>query len=179
MLSGFCPASFGVLFCSLVFGCTLNYRTVQWCPVYNWVYVWVWHCSSSTVAVLCLLYKIRCNPVHPLNGALPGPYVPVRLHAVLWLHISMLIRSRLIRSCSPRIRCCRTGGFQEQGQCFFIGLSCSMPTIVSSTIFPFLFFLYIGWYCGAGVFGLIGCTSLSLSLALPTSFNNNNYYSYI
>ena len=30
-----------------------------------------------SVAVLCMLYKIRCNPVHPLNGALPGPYVPV------------------------------------------------------------------------------------------------------
>ena len=27
---------------------------------------------------------------------------------------------------------------------------------------------------GAGVFGLIGCISLSLSLALSTSFNNNN-----
>ena len=32
-----------------------------------------------SVAVLCMLYKIRCNPVHPLNGALPGPYVPVRV----------------------------------------------------------------------------------------------------
>ena len=31
-----------------------------------------------SVAVLCMLYEIRCNPVHPLNGALPGPYVPVR-----------------------------------------------------------------------------------------------------
>ena len=30
-----------------------------------------------SVAVLCMLYKIRCNSVHPLNGALPGPYVPV------------------------------------------------------------------------------------------------------
>ena len=29
------------------------------------------------VAVLCMLYKIRCNPVHPLNCALPGPYVSV------------------------------------------------------------------------------------------------------
>ena len=28
---------------------------------------------------LCMLYKIRCNPVHPLNGALPGPYMPVRV----------------------------------------------------------------------------------------------------
>ena len=26
-----------------------------------------------------MLYKIRCNPVHPLNGALPGPYVPARV----------------------------------------------------------------------------------------------------
>ena len=32
-----------------------------------------------SVAVLCMLYKIRCNPVHPLSGALPGPYVPVRV----------------------------------------------------------------------------------------------------
>ena len=31
-----------------------------------------------SVAVLCMLYKIMCNPMHPLNGALPGPYVPVR-----------------------------------------------------------------------------------------------------
>ena len=30
-----------------------------------------------SVAVLCLLYKIKCNPMHPLNGALPGPYVPM------------------------------------------------------------------------------------------------------
>ena len=44
----------------------------------------------------------------------------------------------------------------------------------TSTIFPFLFFLSIGWYCEAWVFGGIGCISLSLSLALPTSFNNNN-----
>ena len=29
-----------------------------------------------SVAVLCMLYKIRCNPMHPLNDALPGPYVP-------------------------------------------------------------------------------------------------------
>ena len=50
--------------------------------------------------------------------------------------------------------------------------------------FPFLFFLSICWYCGAGVFGLIWCMSLSLSLALPTFLNNNNnnsvkYYYHI
>ena len=38
----------------------------------------VFECDIShrrSVAVLCMLYKIRCNPMHPLNGALPGPYV--------------------------------------------------------------------------------------------------------
>ena len=40
--------------------------------------------------------------------------------------------------------------------------------------FTFYFFLSIGWYFGAVVLGLIGCKSLSPSLALPT-FSNNNY----
>ena len=33
----------------------------------------------QSVGILCMPYTIRCNPVHPLNGALPGPYVPVRV----------------------------------------------------------------------------------------------------
>ena len=37
----------------------------------------IFHRRSA--AVLCMLYKIRRNPVHPLNGALPGPYVPARV----------------------------------------------------------------------------------------------------
>ena len=42
----------------------------------------VLNCDLShrrSVAVLCMLYKIRCNPKHPLCGALPVPYVPVRI----------------------------------------------------------------------------------------------------
>ena len=35
--------------------------------------------SVYAVQVLCMLYKIRCNPKHPLCGALPVPYVPVRV----------------------------------------------------------------------------------------------------
>ena len=31
------------------------------------------------VAMLCMLYNIRCNPMHPLCGTLPVPYVPVRV----------------------------------------------------------------------------------------------------
>ena len=40
------------------------------------------------VAVLCMLYKIRCNPMHPLNDALPGPHVPV------WVTRSALVAHR-------------------------------------------------------------------------------------
>ena len=36
-----------------------------------------------SVAVLCMLYKIRCNSMHPLCGALPVPCVPVARGAVV------------------------------------------------------------------------------------------------
>ena len=42
----------------------------------------VFECDIShrqSMAVLCMLYKIRCKLVHPLNGALRGLYVPVRV----------------------------------------------------------------------------------------------------
>ena len=32
-----------------------------------------------SVTVLYMLYKIGCDPLHPLYGALPVPYVPVRV----------------------------------------------------------------------------------------------------
>ena len=32
-----------------------------------------------SVAVLCMLYKIRCDSMHPLYGALPVPYVLVQV----------------------------------------------------------------------------------------------------
>ena len=35
-------------------------------------------CRRS-VAVLCILFKIRCNPMYPLNDVLPGRYMPVRV----------------------------------------------------------------------------------------------------
>ena len=42
----------------------------------------VFECDIShhqSVAVLCMLYKIRCNLMHPLYDALTGPCVPVRV----------------------------------------------------------------------------------------------------
>ena len=46
-----------------------------------------------SVAVLCKLYKIMCNPMHPLYGALPVPYVLVRVTrgAVILMHIGTLM----------------------------------------------------------------------------------------
>ena len=35
------------------------------------------HRRSATV--LCIVYKIRCKPMHLLHGALPVPYVKVRV----------------------------------------------------------------------------------------------------
>ena len=95
-----------------------------------------------------MLYKIRCNPVHPLNGALPGPYVPARVtRATLVAHrytyaqprCRTLQYSRAFIPFSvslwndlanPVFNALGTGRYQEQGQCFFIGLSCSISTIV-------------------------------------------------
>ena len=98
-----------------------------------------------SVAVLCMLYKIRCNLMHRLTGALPEPYVPVPVtRGALVAHRNTFAPSRCRTSKYRRtfvllsvslwndlaVRWCGTGGFQEQGQCFFIGLSCSIPTIV-------------------------------------------------
>ena len=42
----------------------------------------VFECDMAlrrSIAVLCMLSKIRCNPMHPLIDVRPGPYVPVRV----------------------------------------------------------------------------------------------------
>ena len=66
----------------------------------------------QSVAVLCILYKIRCNPVHPLNGALPGPYVPV-----------LVTRGALVaHRYTYATPCCRT----SQNRSTFVPLSVSL-----------------------------------------------------
>ena len=35
--------------------------------------------NRRSVAELCMLFKIKSNPMHPLRGALPLPYVPARV----------------------------------------------------------------------------------------------------
>ena len=59
----------------------LEYCSAMLCSVSAWFLTgYVFECDVAhrrSVAVQCMLYKIRCNPMHPLNGALPRLYVPV------------------------------------------------------------------------------------------------------
>ena len=88
------------------------------------------------------------------------------LHAVLWSHIDTLVHHLAGEPCSTagllfpsrspsgtilltHIRWCGTDGFQEQGQCFFIGLSCSIPTIVFYSLSLSLsIYRLVLWSCG-------------------------------
>ena len=56
----------------------------------------VLECDSAhrrSVAVMCMLYKIRCNPMHPLIMMRNLDRIcQYGLHAVLWSHIGILMR---------------------------------------------------------------------------------------
>ena len=113
--------------------------------------------------------------MHPLNGGLPGPYVPAQVtRGALVAHrytyappsCRTLQYSRTFIPFSvshwndlanPVFDGVGLGGFQEQGQCFFIGLSCSIPTIVFYSLSISLLSVYIiiiiitkGRQCKAG-----------------------------
>ena len=74
-----------------------------------------------SVAVLCMLYKIRCNPVHPLNGSLPGLYVPV------WVTRGTLVAHRYTYA-SPG---CRTSQYNRT----FINLSVSLWNDLANPVY--------------------------------------------
>ena len=91
MVSGFCSAGFGVLFCCVVLSdephLKLLDRAVSGARFLTEVVLECDIAHRRSVAILCMLYKIICNQVHPLNYALPGPYVPVRVaHGALVSH---------------------------------------------------------------------------------------------
>ena len=65
----------------------------------------VFECNTShrrSAAVLCVLFKIRYSPIHPLHGVLPVPYVLVRFTCVLWLIAHQHILMRLLAAESRR-----------------------------------------------------------------------------
>ena len=100
-----------------------------------------------SVAVLCMLYKIRRYPVHPLNGALPGLYLSVRVtrgalvalrytyapprcrtsqYYTIFIFLSVSLWNDLV---DPVFDDVGLPGFKSKVNVFFIGLSCSTPTI--------------------------------------------------
>ena len=111
------------------------------------------------------------------------------LHALLWSHIGTLMHRLSAEPCSTAgllfpFRC-PSGTIlltaysmvwdwrvSRAGPMLLYWPKLLYPYYGVLPIFPFLFFPSIGWYCGAGVFALIGCTLISLSLALPTFFNS-------
>ena len=105
---------------SLLGGCfrgfvlpVLRYCSAVWCSAADthlkldraisgarFLTVAVFECDIShrrSVAVLCMLYKIRCNPVHPLIGALP---VPVWVTRGGLSHIGTLMHRLAAEPCS-------------------------------------------------------------------------------
>ena len=77
--------------------------------------------DCRSVAVLCMLYKIRCNPMHPLCGALPVPFVPARVTR------GALIAHRYTYA-PPR---CRTSQYRRS----FIPLSISLWNDLADPVF--------------------------------------------
>ena len=118
----------------------------------------VFDCDIShrrSVAVLCILYRIRCNPMHPLIDELPGPYVSVRVtRGALVAHrytyapprcrTSQYSRTFVPLSVSlwndladPVLDDVGLAGFKSRANAFFISLICSIPILSLILFFPF------------------------------------------
>ena len=116
------------------------------------------------MALLCSLYNIRYDQIHPLRGAEPVPYVPVRVKLCAFAtHRYTYAPGRsgtshtagflfLSRCLCGTIRWCILAGFNK-ANAFLLAYAARSRIVICS--FPFLFFLSIRWYPGAGVFGLI------------------------
>ena len=105
---------------------------------------------SRSVAVLCSCIRSGVTQCTRWMMRYLDHMCQCGLHAVPWSHIGILTKLcatslqnlavpldfcsplsvPLEWSCRPRVRWCGTGEFQEQGQWFFIILSCSIPAIV-------------------------------------------------
>ena len=149
-----------------------------------------------SVAELCMLFKIKSNPMHPLSRALPLPCVPARVtRGALVAHRHSFAPPR-----------CRTSQYRRT----FVPLSVSLWNDLSDPVldgvgpavlraepmvscwhdllffFILLFYIFLtsmGWLCGAGIFGLIECShsfpalhrGLQLIIIIIIKFNTYLY----
>ena len=137
-----------------------------------------------------MLYKIRSNPMHLFYGALPVPYLPVWVtrgalvaHQYTYapprcrtsqyrrtiIHLSISLWNYL----APVFDGVGLAGFKSMVNAFLLDWAALSPFVLYC-FSVVLLSVYRLVYCGALVLELIGCRSLSPSVALPTSFNN--YY---
>ena len=179
--------SFGVLSCpfwSTVLPCgarlpihTLNYWTVKSLVPVFWLGLClsVWHCSSSICgSTVYAVYKLGVTRSTLFLVLWLYRMRQCWLHAMLWSDIGVCLCGALqsLAILQDIIL------FPSQCPCVTILLTLYLmvwdcwvskagsmliywPNLLylflSSTVFSYLFFLSIGWYCGAGVFWLIGC----------------------
>ena len=129
----------------------------------------VFECDISnlrSVAVLRMLYKISCNPMHHSMMRYLDRMCQCGLHAVPWSHIGILMRQLAAESRNAAGLLfpsqCPSGTIfltpysmvwdwrvSRAGQCFFMGLSCSISTIVfyyfSLSLLPVYRLVLWGW----------------------------------
>ena len=90
---------------SFLAGCVLDYNLAH----------------RRSVAELCMLFKIKSNPMHQLSGRLPLPYVPARVtHGALVAHRHLFTPPR-----------CRTSQYRRT----FVPLSVSLWNNLSDPVF--------------------------------------------
>ena len=123
-----------------------------------------------SVAELCMLFKIKSNPMHHLSGALPLPYVPVRVtRGAFVAHIgtrSSLLAVGLLSIaealCPSRclietilVTLCLMAWDWRVSRAEPM-LSCWHDLLyIFCLLLLYLFLPSMGWLCGVGVFGLL------------------------
>ena len=124
-----------------------------------------------SVAELCMLFKIKSNPMHPLSSALSLPYVPA--HAtpgalVAHRHSFALLVVGLLSIAEPLCPSRCLFGTILVTLCLMMWdwrvsraepmLSCWHDLLLLWCLLLFYLLLpSMGWLCGVGVFGLIEC----------------------
>ena len=164
MLSGFFPARFA--YCSAVWCSAADTHLVLLDRVVSsasFLTVGVFECDLAhrrSVEVLCMQYMIGSNPMHPLYGALPEPYVPVRVtrgathrctYAPPRRRTSQYRRTFIPMSVSlwndlgdPAFDSVEQAGFKSIVSAFL--LAAPLAHFFVSYCFPFLFFHSMLWY---------------------------------
>ena len=100
-------------------------------------------------------------PPHCRTSQYSRTWIPLSVERSLWNDLAYTVFYGV-----------RFAGFKSRANAFL--LVEAARSLFVFYCFHYLFFLSIGRHCGAGVFGLIGCKSLSPSFALQTILNNNN-----